>query len=342
VQDATLGGTLVDLTPPSEPVSWQLSVGVSVAGPTITKTAPTGWGNAGASSTRGIAPGADGYAEFTLPASPGYAMFGLSQGDTDQGYADVDFAFYTYPPTGRLMVYEKGAYRGPAGAYAPGAQVRISVESGVVQYWVQGSLVYTSSEAPTFPLRVDTSLYSSGAVVQDATLGGTLVSVTLPTEAVSWQNDVGVSVAGATIAKTAPAGCGNAGASSTRGIDAGGDGYAEFTIPASPGYAMFGLSNGDTDKGYADIDFAFYTYPPTGRLMVYENGLYRGQFGTYATGDKLRVSVAAGTVTYWFKGTLVYTSSQAPAFPLRVDTSLYSTGATIEDATLAGSLTAVP
>ena len=36
-------------------------------------------------------------------------------------------------------------------------------------------LVYTSSQAPTFPLRVDTSLYSTGASVKDATLAGTLV-----------------------------------------------------------------------------------------------------------------------------------------------------------------------
>ena len=62
-------------------------------------------------------------------------MFGLGNGDTDQGYADIDFAFYTYPGTGQLMVYEKGAYRGPFGAYAPGDKLRVSVESGVVKYW---------------------------------------------------------------------------------------------------------------------------------------------------------------------------------------------------------------
>jgi len=43
-------------------------------------------------------------------------------------------------------------------------------------------------------------------------------------------------------------------------------------------------------------------------------------------------------VRYWWKGVLVYTSGQAPAFPLRVDTSLYSTDATVQNATLAGTL----
>jgi hypothetical protein len=35
--------------------------------------------------------------------------------------------------------------------------------------------VYTSSQSPTGPLRVDTSLYSTGATVADATLAGTSV-----------------------------------------------------------------------------------------------------------------------------------------------------------------------
>ncbi len=32
-------------------------------------------------------------------------------------------------------------------------------------------------------------------------------------------------------------------------------------MPPSAGYAMFGLGNGDTDQSYADIEYAFYTYP---------------------------------------------------------------------------------
>jgi hypothetical protein len=69
---------------------------------------------------------------------------------------------------------------------------------------------------------------------------------------------------------------------------------------------------------------------------------YRGQFGAYAPGDTLRVSVSSGVVRYWWKGALVYTSEKPPDFPLRVDTSLYSTGAVVQDATLAGTLVAVP
>ena len=78
---------------------------------------------------------------------------------------------------------------------------------------------------------------------------------------------------------------------------------------------MFGLSNGDTDQGYADIDYAFYTYPPTGQLLVFEKGVYRGSFGAYAAGDILRVAVESGVVKYYRNGALLYTSLQAPASP---------------------------
>jgi hypothetical protein len=341
VSNAVLSGTLVDVPSlPSEAVTWVNTIGASVSGVTLTKTAAASWTNAGAASSRGL--NGDGYAEFTVPASPGYAMFGLGNGDTDQTYADIDYTFYTYPATGQLMVFEKGAYRGLLGAYAAGDKLRISVESNVVKYWWKSVLVYASSQAPAFPLRVDTSLYSTGAVVQGAILAGTLIDLALPTEAVAWQNAVGVSSTSSTLTKTAATAWGNAGASSTRGIPSGTDGYAEFTVPPSPGYAMLGLGNGDADQGYADVDFAFYLYPATGQLMVFEKGAYRASLGAYAAGDTLRVSVASGVVRYWWKGVLAYTSSQAPAFPLRVDTSLYDTGAVVQGATLGGSPVATP
>ena len=109
-------------------------------------------------------------------------------------------------------------------------------------------------------------------------------------------------------------------------------------MPVAPGFAMFGLSSGDTDQNYPDIDYAFYTYSATTQLMIYESGTYRGMFGSYSAGQKLKITVESGLVRYWRDGTLLFTSSQAASLPLGVDTSLYSTGATVENATLAGTL----
>ena len=65
-----------------------------------------------------------------------------------------------------IYIYEKGTYRGAFGAYASGDKLKVAVESGVVKYYRNGTLLYTSTQAPTLPLRADASIYSTGAVLQ--------------------------------------------------------------------------------------------------------------------------------------------------------------------------------
>ena len=93
---------------------------------------------------------------------------------------------------------------------------------------------------------------------------------------------------------------------------------------------MCGLSYGDSNQSYTDIDFAIYPHA-SGSLQVYESGNYRGTFGTYAAGDRLRVEVSDGVVRYLKNGTLLYTSQEVLRYPLRVDASLYQTGSTLTD-----------
>ena len=127
---------------------------------------------------------------------------------------------------------------------------------------------------------------------------------------------------------------GNAGAVSTQSL-ASGDGYVEFTASETTSYRMLGLSNVNTDQNYTDVDFAIY--PASGVLYVYEKGLSKGTFGSYATGDVLRVAVEGGVVRYRRNGTLLYTSTTAPSYPLLVDTALFTTGATLNNAVLGGT-----
>ncbi len=63
-----------------------------------------------------------------------------------------------------------------------------------------------------------------------------------------------------------------------------------------------------------------------------ESGVYRAAGGKYAAGDKLRVSVEGGSVKYRKNGALLYESRVTPSYPLNVDTSLYSAGATVAGA----------
>jgi hypothetical protein len=75
------------------PVAWTSVVGVSVNGAVVKKTAASGWGNAGAISTQTLVSG-DGYVEATASETTTYRMFGISSGDSNQTYTDVDFGIY--------------------------------------------------------------------------------------------------------------------------------------------------------------------------------------------------------------------------------------------------------
>ncbi len=72
-------------------------------------------------------------------------------------------------------------------------------------------------------------------------------------------------------------------------------------------------------------------------LYIYEPGVYRGQFGTYASTDQLRVAVENGAVKYYRNGVLLYTSTVAPQYPLLVDTSLNTVNSQISNVVISGA-----
>lgn len=154
-----------DAAPTGTPVAWTNAVGVTATGSDLVKTAPTGWGNAGASSLQWLAAGA-GYVEFRASEGTTSRMLGLAGFDLDQGWRTLDHAFYLRADQ-RLQIYERGVYRGYFGTYFPGDVLRVGVESGVVTYRRNGAVVYTSSGTPAYPLFVDTSLHATGATLED-------------------------------------------------------------------------------------------------------------------------------------------------------------------------------
>lgn len=91
---------------------------------------------------------------------------------------------------------------------------------------------------------------------------------------------------------------------------------------------MLGLSKGDSDQNYPDIDFGLGLGADV-LVHVWEQGTPRGIFGSYATGDRFRIEVGVGLVRYRKNGVVFYTSQLAPRFPLLVDAALYSYGATL-------------
>jgi hypothetical protein len=294
----------------TEDVAWKAAVGVSVSGNDLTKTAATGWGNAGASSVQSLE--SNGFVEFS---GSGTARIGLSKGDTDQSHTDIDFAVYLY--SGTLYIYEYGSNKGSFGTYTTSDKFRVEVANSVVRYRKNGTVIYTSTNAAGFPLLVDTALYSTGSTLTDVRIGQT-----------SFRGHVGVSVSEGTLTKVGTTGW-NAGAVSARQVFWA-DGFVQFSAQETDKRRAAGLSCGDTDQSAADIDFALVLNADA-TVEVQEGGVSRGIFGSYVTGDRFRVEVRDGAVSYSQNGLLLYSSGVPPTYPLLADTALYDTGATLGD-----------
>ena len=151
-------------------------------------------------------------------------------------------------------------------------------------------------------------------------------------QAVLWTSAVNVSVVNGSLQKTSGCdGCDDAGAISQQALIEG-DGFVEFTVSEQNTLWAAGFSHGNTDTTYSDIDFAF-VFNGGGWAAVYEKGIYQDGGDTpYAPGDVFRVAVVAGTVQYSVNGRILHESQTAPQYPLVLDTSLFSLGATVAGA----------
>lgn len=152
---------------------------------------------------------------------------------------------------------------------------------------------------------------------------------------IMWTDTLGVSVITNSLTKTEIAGWGNAGAAST--LSFSGNGGVRFTAVETNKARMFGLSPVNSDAGYKTIAYALYARSDK-TLYVYENGVSRGQVGTYAAGDVLSVERLGSAIVYRNSGVTLYTSTIAvsPTQSLLADGALHSSGATIVNAQFTG------
>jgi hypothetical protein len=171
-----------------QPVVWTSPVKVAVDGNSITKTAGCeGCADAGAISQQTIASG-DGFVEFKVSANA-YLTVGLSTGNPGTSGSEIKFGLRFFPGFA-VQVRESGVFKAGWTSVA-GALYKIAVEGGAVKYYDNGALKYTSAQAPTYPLLVDTSLLTLGASVQNAMIstssggGGTLPPDPPPTVSIT-------------------------------------------------------------------------------------------------------------------------------------------------------------
>jgi hypothetical protein len=401
----------------TEQVKWQLSdvtpnmTVVSVN--SLSKFQSNGAWDGGAASWNTVSN--NGYFVFVASENTTSRMAGLSNTYTSASYTTIQYAFYLVAG-GSLQIYESSSSRGTFGTYTAGDSLKISVESNVVKYYKNGTLLYISTVAPTLPLLVDASIKDVGGTISNAAVvnysTGTFTANTVNAGAnpvFNWKVN-GVSVQNSTSAtytntslnnndvvtcvmtpdlpgcsittynsntitntSTTPLGLdfsiqgvvdpsactavleqvkwkltnlsSNMSIVSVNGLskfystgawDGGAgswntvsnNGYFQFTATETTTNRMAGLSNTYTSSSYTTIQYAFYLVAG-GSLQIYESGSSKGAFGTYATGDVLKISVENNVVKYYKNGTLLRTSAAVPTLPMLVDVSINSLNGTI-------------
>jgi len=396
-----------------EEVSWKTTdlVNVQASGSNLNKYQSNNSWNGGAASWNTVSD--NGYFQFTATETSTYRMAGLSTANIDASYTSIQYAFYLVSG-GSLQIYESGSSRGGFGTYTTGDILRISVESGVVKYYKNGTLLYISGVTPTLPMLVDVSIYNTGGTfgnplvsnynagsftatavnagtnpVYQWMLNGSPVGTnsttytnpslanndvvgcvvtpdiagcgTIPVvsnniiqgfvppvnldfsiqgsaaisncatviEQVRWKlSDLTANMllVGANDLSKFQSGAWDGGAASWNTVSD--NGYFQFTASETTKSRMAGLSATNANASYTSIQYAFYLVNG-GTLQIYESGSYRGSFGTYATGDLLKIAVESGVVRYYKNGVLLYFSNTAPVLPLLVDVSINSAGGTI-------------
>jgi hypothetical protein len=153
-----------------------------------------------------------------------------------------------------------------------------------------------------------------------------------------------VTINGNNLTKPTTANAGwNAGTISTQSLS--GDGYVEFSTNESNTNKMAGLNHNHVGQNYTEIDYTI-SLSLSGNVRIFENNtsvINQANdtyfFGTYMAGDVFRVAIEGGVVKYYRNGTRIHTSTSTEPviYPLFVDTSLNTLGATITNAQLSGS-----
>ncbi len=164
-----------------------------------------------------------------------------------------------------------------------------------------------------------------------------LISTNAGAQTVEWTNQVHAELIGNVLQKTSGCdGCDDAGAASQQVIDAG-DGYVEFTIDADGAWLLAGLSHGNDNTSYTDIDYAF-RFNGAGWADVLENGVYQSGGDTpYYPGDVFRIAIVGNKLQYIRNGSVLMEETRAMQYPVLLDVTLGTMGSSIRDAVVAVS-----
>lgn len=134
-------------------------------------------------------------------------------------------------------------------------------------------------------------------------------NVAVQSDPVIWTNLVGVSYDDSTLTltKTGTDGWTNSGACSAQWL-CGSYGGVSFVVNSTNTTRFCGLSDEQNSNGnYNTIDYALVANA-SGNVLVCENGVWKGNYGSYESTDNFRVERAAQYVSYYHNEELIYIS----------------------------------
>jgi hypothetical protein len=149
-----------------EDVAWTNLGGASVSGTTLTKTASTAWGNAGAESANKLIASTNGYVQYTVATTTaGDFFFGLSETNPNNQFQSIEYAFYR---TNGTLTYVRLAGVTAYTFHCAVSDVLVIERSGTSMLFKRnGTTVHTVTSVTTNQMLVDVALNQNGAQIAD-------------------------------------------------------------------------------------------------------------------------------------------------------------------------------
>ncbi len=155
-----------------QPATWTSVVNTTISGELLTGTSTTNW-NAGAVSSQTLAAGVDGWVEFTVVKTSPNVAFGMSDVNTNNSNATLDFNWYLSGTVARP--YQNASATGSNITVFPGDILRIERVNGKIYWKRNGVIVFPTATVVTSTtlLMADVALYNNGSTISKVRLSPT-------------------------------------------------------------------------------------------------------------------------------------------------------------------------
>ena len=155
-------------------------------------------------------------------------------------------------------------------------------------------------------------------------------------DSVVWTNTINCTAVSNSVQKTAGVDqMDDASATSLQAITSG-DGFVEFTATDTDKERWCGLNNSNAiHLSASDINFAIKMAKKK-KAWVIEDGVVKAKV-KYRANASFRVAVEGGKVKYYKDGNVIYTSANAPVYPLMINASLINTNSSVSNVMIAGA-----